>query len=138
MNREYFDPEELWRRVDHDRDLLREVAAVFAEEAPKLLARIDEGIRAGLASDVKKATHKLKGSLLQFSARSAVATAQELEGKAESGPVAGAAPLLNRLRQEIDLLVEALNAMVCGQPPAQAFSKDSRSKDSRRGTISGE
>jgi len=133
LKSEHFDPESLWRRVDHDRDLLRELVAVFAEEAPRLLARIEEGIRADLASDVKKASHKLKGSLLQFSARTAVATAQELEDKAQNCLVAGAAPLLNRLRHEVDLLREALNVMVCGQPPAQELRKDPR-----RGTISGE
>lgn len=133
MKSEHFDPVALWRRVDHDRELLRELVAVFAVEAPQLLARIEEGIRAGLVGDVKKASHKLKGSLLQFSARTAVAAAQELEEKARNGLVTGAAPLLNRLRQEIDLLREALNVMVCGQPPAQELRKDPR-----RGTISGE
>lgn len=133
MKSEHFDPEALWRRVDHDRALLRELVAVFAEEAPQLLARIEEGIRACVAGDVKKACHKLKGSLLQFSARTAVTAAQELEVKALSGPVAGAAPLLNKLRHEIDLLQEGLNAMVRGQSPPQELCKDSR-----RGTISGE
>ena len=133
MKNEHFDPESLWRRVDHDRDLLRQLVAVFAEEAPQLLARIEEGIRAGLAGDVKKASHKLKGSLLQFSARTALAAAQELEEKAQKGLIAGATPLLNRLRHEIDLLREGLNAMVCGPPPAQGLGKDSR-----RGTISEE
>lgn len=133
MKSKHFDSESLWRRVDHDRDLLRELVAVFAEETPRLLARIEDGIRAGLAGDVRKASHKLKGSLLQFSARRAVAVAQELEEKAQNGLGAGAAPLLKRLRHEIDLLREALNAIVCGPPPAQEFRKDSR-----RGTISGE
>ena len=133
MKSEHFDPVALWRRVDHDRDLLRELVAVFAEEAPQLLARIEEGIRAGLLGDVKKASHKLKGSLLQFSARTAVAAAQELEERAQNGLVAGAAPLLTRLRHEVDLLREALNVMVCGQPPVHELRKDSR-----RGTISGE
>jgi HPt (histidine-containing phosphotransfer) domain-containing protein len=133
LKSEHFDPEALWRRVDHDRDLLRELVAVFTEEAPGLLARIDEGIQAGLAGDVKKASHKLKGSLLQFSARTAVAAAQELEEKAQNGLVAGAAPLLNRLRHEIDLLREALSAMVCGNPPALELRKDPR-----RETTSGE
>ena len=132
MKSEHFDPESLWRRLDHDRDLLRELVAVFAVEAPQLLARIEEGIRAGLPGDVKKASHKLKGSLLQFSARTAVAAAQELEEKAQNGLVAGAAPLLKRLRYEIDLLRKGLNAMVGGQPSAQEFRKNSR-----RGTISG-
>ena len=133
LKSERFDAEALWGRVDHDRALLRELVAVFAEETPQLLARIEEGIKAGLAGDVKRASHKLKGSLLQFSARSAVAAAQELEVKAQSGPLAGAVPLLNSLRREIELLQEELNAMARNQAPAQELFKDSR-----RGTISGE
>ena len=132
MKSEHFDSEALWGRVDHDGALLRELVALFAEEAPRLLARIEEGIRAGLAGDVKRASHKLKGSLLQFSARSAVAAAQELEGKAQNGPLAGAAPLLHRLRHEIELLQQGLNAMVGGQAPAQKVCKDAR-----QGTTSG-
>ena len=133
LKSEHFDPESLWRRVDRDQALLRELVAVFAEEAPQLLARIEEGISAGVADDVKKASHKLKGSLLQFSARTAVAAAQELEEKAQSGPIAGIVPLLNRLRHEIELLQEGLNAMVRGQGQAQELCKDSR-----RGTNPGE
>jgi HPt (histidine-containing phosphotransfer) domain-containing protein len=126
LKSEHFDPESLWRRLDHDRSLLREVVAVFAVEAPQLLVRIEEGIRGGSAGDVKRASHKLKGSLLQFSARAAVAVAQELEEKAENGLVAGAAPLLNRLRHEIDRLREGLNAMVSGPPDGQRVRKGPR------------
>jgi HPt (histidine-containing phosphotransfer) domain-containing protein len=133
LKSEHFDPESLWRRVEHDPDLLRELVEVFAAEAPRVLARIDEGIRRGSAGDVEKASHKLKGSVLQFSARAAAAAAQELEGKAQSGSVAGAEPLLNRLRHEIDLLQGGLNAMVCDGADAQALRKNSR-----RETISGE
>lgn len=132
MNSEHFNPEALWHRVDHDRDLLRELVMVFAEEAPQLLAQIEESIKTGRADDVKKASHKLKGSLLQFSSRTAVATAQELEGTTQNRQLAGAAPLLDRLRHEIELLQEGLNAMVRGQAPAQELCKDSR-----QGTISG-
>jgi HPt (histidine-containing phosphotransfer) domain-containing protein len=130
LKSEHFDPESLWRRLDHDRGLLREVVAVFAVEAPQLLARIEEGIRGSSAGEVKRASHKLKGSLLQFYAPAAVAIAQELEEKAENGLVAGAVPLLNRLRHEIDLLREGLNAMVFGAPDVQEVRKGSR-----RGTI---
>ena len=132
LKSEHFDSVALWRRVDHNRDLLRELVAVFAEEAPRLLARIEDGIRAGVAGDVRKASHKLKGSLLQFSARTAVAATEELEERAQNGLVVDAAPLLNKLRQDVDLLREALNVMVCGAP-AQELGKDLR-----RGTVSGE
>lgn len=132
LKSEHFDVETLWRRLDHDRDLLREVVAVFAVEAPQLLARIEEGIRGGSADDVKRASHKLKGSLLQFAAGAAVVAAQELEEKAENGLVAGAAPLLDRLRHEIDLLREGLNAMVCSPPDGQKVRKGSQRETTPR------
>lgn len=122
LKSEHFDSESLWRRVDHDRELLRELAEVFAEEAPQLLARIEEGIRRGSAAEAEQAVHKLKGSLLQFSAGTAAAAAQELERTAQSGSVARAEPLLTKLRHEIDLLKEALNTMVHGNAPAQKRS----------------
>ena len=129
MKSEHFDPESLWRRLDHDQGLLREVVAVFAVEAPQLLARIEEGIRGNSAGDVKRASHKLKGSLLQFSARAAVAAVQELEEKAEKGLVAGAAPLLNRLRHEVDRLREGLNAMISGPPGAQKVRRGTNPRE---------
>lgn len=114
LKSERFDRESLWDRVDGDLDLLRELAGVFAEEVPRMLAQIEDAIQRGSASDMEKASHKIKGSVLQFSARAAAAAALELEEKGRSGSVAGAEPFLNKLRQEIDLLEEALHSMVCG------------------------
>lgn len=113
LNSERFDPESLWHRVDGDLDLLRELTQMFAEEAPQMLARIEDAINRRSAPDLRKASHKIKGSMLQFSAHAAAAAALELEEKGRCGSVAGAAPFLKTLRQEIDLLQEALRSMVC-------------------------
>ena len=114
LKSEGFDPESLWNRVDGDLDLLRELVDVFAEEAPKMLAHVQEALDHQSPSDLEKASHKLKGSVLQFSARAAAATALELEEKGRSGSLAGAEPLLNKLSQEIDLLQAVLKSMACG------------------------
>lgn len=108
-----FDPESLWKRVDGDLGLLRELTEVFAEEAPRMLARIEDAIVHGSALELKKASHQMKGSVLQFSAHAAAAAALELEEKGRRGSVAGAGPFLKTLRHEIDLLQEALRSMVC-------------------------
>jgi two-component system, sensor histidine kinase and response regulator len=113
LKSERFDPESLWNRVDRDIDLLRDLVEVFAQEAPKMLMRIEEAIGHGSASELEKASHKLKGSVLQFSASAAAATALELEEKGMLGSVAGSEPLLKKLRHEIDSLHEVLNSMVC-------------------------
>lgn len=114
LKSERFDPESLWDRVDGDLELLRELVEIFAQEGPRMLARIQEAIAHGSASDLEKASHKLKGSVLQFSARTAAAVAHDLEEIGRGGSVAGAEALLNKLRNEIDLLEGTLNSMVCG------------------------
>ena len=113
LKSERFDPESLWNRVDRDIDLLRELVEVFAEEAPKMLMRIEEAIGRGAAPELEKASHKLKGSVLQFSASAAAATALELEEKGRLGSVAGSEPLLKKLRHEVGSLQKVLNSMVC-------------------------
>jgi two-component system, sensor histidine kinase and response regulator len=114
LKSERFDPESLWNRVDGDLDLLRELVELFAEEAPRMLAEIEMAIEVGSASDLEKASHKIKGSVLQFSARAAAAIALELEENGRIGSLAGAERLLKTLRQEIDVLQQTLHAMVRG------------------------
>jgi two-component system sensor histidine kinase/response regulator len=108
-----FDPDSLWDRVDGDGDLLRDLMVLFAEQAPVMLARIEAAIHRADARELEKAGHKIKGSVLQFSAQGAAASAQQLEDLGKSGTVAGAEPLLRRLKQEIDLLAKLVNSMVC-------------------------
>jgi HPt (histidine-containing phosphotransfer) domain-containing protein len=100
--------------VDGDLDLLRDLTALFAQDAPRMLGQIEVAIRRGSATELEKASHKMKGSVLQFSAAAAAAAALELEQKGRSGSVAGADPVLNRLRDEVALLEEALQAMLSG------------------------
>jgi HPt (histidine-containing phosphotransfer) domain-containing protein len=111
LKSERFDPESLWDRVDGDMGLLRELIEVFAEEGPKMLARIDEAISHGSAPELEKASHKMKGSVLQFSAHTAAALAAELEEKGRAGSVAGAERLQAQLKQELGLLQKSLNLM---------------------------
>lgn len=109
-----FDPESLWERVDGDMELLRELLEVFTEEGPRMLARIEEAIQHGSAIELQKAAHKMKGSVLQFSATAAAAISFELEEKGKHGSVDGTASLLARLKDEIDLLWKSLNSMAYG------------------------
>ena len=93
--------------------MLRELVEVFAEEGPRMLAKIQDAITHGSAAELEKASHKMKGSVLQFSAHTAAAEALALEEKGRSGSTAGAEPILTRLRHEFELLQASLNSMVC-------------------------
>lgn len=112
LKSERIDAEALKNRVDGDLDLLRDLVALFAEEAPRLLGQIELAIQQGSAIELEKASHKMKGSVLQFSAAAAASAAHELEQKGKSGSVAGAEEMLDRLRDEIALLEEALRTML--------------------------
>jgi histidine phosphotransfer protein HptB len=109
---EHFDPDALWNRVHGDVTLLRELVDLFAAEVPGMLARIEKAIKHGLPSDLEKASHKIKGSMLQFSAHAAANIALKLEESGRIGSMAGTGNLLQNLRQEISELQQTLRAMV--------------------------
>ena len=109
---EHFDPDALWNRVHGDVTLLRELVDLFAAEVPGMLDRIEKAIKHGLPSDLEKASHKIKGSMLQFSAHAAANIALKLEESGRIGSMAGTGNLLQNLRQEISELQQTLRAMV--------------------------
>ena len=112
LKRDVFDSASLWDRIDGDLELLRDLIAAFEGESPVLLEQIELAIRRGAAVEVRKASHKIKGSVLQFSAGPAVVASQQLEEMGDTGSLSGAEEALTRLRHEIDALMEALHAMV--------------------------
>jgi histidine phosphotransfer protein HptB len=109
---EHFDQQSLWNRVAGDPELLRELVDLFAAEAPRMLARIEQAINDGSPSGLEKASHKIKGSVLQFSAHTAAAIALEMEENGRCGSITDAEALLKKLKYEVDLLQKTLRVMV--------------------------
>ncbi|HWX54163.1 MAG TPA: Hpt domain-containing protein [Verrucomicrobiae bacterium] len=107
-----FDPVSLWERVGGDMELLRELVAILAEECPGMLTRIETAVAEGNADDLQKSSHKMKGSVLQFSASEAAAFASQLEEMGRTSSLAEAPTVLARLTTEVTLLLEVLNKMV--------------------------
>lgn len=107
-----FDPDALWQRVEGDLELLRDLVAVWEQESPGMLAHIRTAIHEDDVQGLERSGHKIKGSLLQFSAGAAAAAALRLEQLGRSGTVAGAGEFFHALQREIDLLVRSLHAMV--------------------------
>ncbi len=112
LNSEGFDPQALLDRVHGDLSLLRELVDLFAAEGPAMLARIEKAIQQGSASELEKASHKIKGSMLQFSAHTAANIALQLEEIAQTGSMDGTAMLLQKLTREINVLHQTLCAML--------------------------
>ncbi len=112
LKNEQFDPDALWNRVHGDVTLLRELVVLFGAEVPVMLATIEEAIKQGSPSGLEIASHKIKGSMLQFSAHAAANIARQLEENGRISSMAGAGNLLQNLRQEISELQQTLDAMV--------------------------
>jgi len=112
LKREGFDPESLWDRIDGDVDLLRDLIDIFAKEVPGILLRIESAISQGEGTELQKASHKLKGSVLQFSASGAAAAAANLEEMGKRGAMEGAGASLTKLKSEVGSLMESLNSMI--------------------------
>lgn len=66
-------------RVGGDEELLKEIAAVFLEDYPNSLREIRTAIDSGDSSLLERSAHSLKGSVANFGARDAVASAWRLE-----------------------------------------------------------
>ncbi len=109
-----FDLESLSERIGGDMELLSELVELLNEECPSMLSEIGRAVKEGNASDLHRASHKMKGSVLQFSARKAAAIAGTLEEMGSRGSLEGAAQEYSRLEKEIASLLEALKLVVSG------------------------
>jgi two-component system sensor histidine kinase/response regulator len=107
-----FDPTSLLERVSGDRELLRELVDLFAQECPGMLSDIESAVKEGNASALQRASHKMKGSVLQFSAAGAGAIAGALEAMGKTGSLTDAAQDYLKLKVEIESLLKGLKLMV--------------------------
>jgi HPt (histidine-containing phosphotransfer) domain-containing protein len=89
-------------RVDGDVELLKEIAIIFLEDYPKVLAEIRAAIADGDAKQLEASAHTLKGSVANFGAAAVVASALRLE-------LMGRAALLERSSE----VLRALEAGLC-------------------------
>ena len=112
LKTKHFDSDALWNRVHGDVALFRELVDVFDAEVPGMLAEVEKAIKHGSPSNLEKASHKIKGSMLQFSAPAAANIALQLEENGRIGSMASTGSLLQNLRQETSELQQTLHAMV--------------------------
>ena len=92
--------------------MLRELVELFSDQYPALLKNVEAAIQQRSFADVQKFSHKIKGSLLQFSATRAAATAARLETLGKNQSLEDAGQMLSELREEIAGLMKALHLMI--------------------------
>jgi two-component system, sensor histidine kinase and response regulator len=106
-----FDPQALWDRLGGDMELLRELVEIFLGECPGLLRDIAAAIREGSFDDVRKFSHKLKGSALQFSGKGVAAVAASLEKMGQAKSLRGADQVFSDLEHEVAVLSQSLQSI---------------------------
>ncbi|HEX6504052.1 MAG TPA: response regulator [Terriglobales bacterium] len=105
-------PAQALEQLDGDENLLREIATIFFDEAPKLLARLREGIGAHNSELVERTAHSLKGQLAYLGATSASQKSRELEDIGHRGEFTRAARVLEELEKEIAAVIEGMRQAV--------------------------
>jgi len=99
-------------RIGNDETLLREVADIFLEETPKLLARLQQALVARDTAALERAAHSLKGELAYFGSMAAD-QAREVMGR--ENDLAETPGMVMRLEAEVASLMEAVRRDVRGK-----------------------
>jgi signal transduction histidine kinase/CheY-like chemotaxis protein/HPt (histidine-containing phosphotransfer) domain-containing protein len=92
-----------------DPALAKEVAEAFLEQTPQLLAQLRTSLAQRDGHTLGRSAHTLRGSLLIFTADTAVAAAQELETRASCGDWPALDALVDRLEQEVVRIEAAIS-----------------------------
>jgi len=96
-------------RLGGDRELLGELYAAFAEDAPGKFRDLEAAVTAGDMSQVMKRAHSLKGSAAAVGANQCRAIAVELEARAEGDERGAVQQLLDRLKDEMDQVLALIH-----------------------------
>jgi two-component system sensor histidine kinase/response regulator len=106
------DRQGLLNRVNGDHELLREIATLFAEDTPVMLAQIKQAIRSRNAAEIERSGHRLKGALKNLGAKTAADLAFELECQGRERQLDGVDKIFGKLEQEIPRLHAELEALL--------------------------
>jgi two-component system, sensor histidine kinase and response regulator len=105
------DLEQALERTGGDRELLAEVAQMCLDDIPGMLGDIRDSLSHQDAQAVRKAAHKLKGSLVALAADDASEAAHSIEMMGAEGHLDRAAEALAALEGEIEKIRPALAAI---------------------------
>lgn len=102
---------EALERVEGDIELLKELAELFLQECPRMLAEIEHAIAAGDPQALQHAAHTLKGSVSNFAASRAAEASLVLEKMGRQQNLVGAAAAFSTLQHELTRVNPALETL---------------------------
>ena len=105
-----FDHEELLARVENDRELLRDLLAIFKEDFPRQLLALREAVDAKDGNRLATAAHTLRGMLSNLAASQAAATAARLEQMGRKNETLGFQEAFGVFENDVNKLLPQLDA----------------------------
>jgi HPt (histidine-containing phosphotransfer) domain-containing protein len=112
----FLDAASLMQHVGGDRELLREIIAIFLSTVPQMLTDIRSAVVSGDSQKVEQAAHALRGSARNFFSASVEQAAQALETMGRNRDLADARSAFGRLAAAVDKLCSLLESMRRGEP----------------------
>ena len=100
---------ELLERVDNDRELLRELLALFKEDFPRTIRSLEAAVSSGDLKNSGSLSHTLKGMLSNLGGARAAAAAARLEELACAGEIAALRGAFDALEREAGRLLPELD-----------------------------
>jgi CheY-like chemotaxis protein len=110
-SRSVFDRNLALARVDGDEALLADLARLFLDESPNMLAALQTALAENDAARLERAAHSLKGAVSTFAARDAVDAALKLERLGRAGDLEEAPQACDALESQLERLRIALQAL---------------------------
>lgn len=101
---------DLLSRVDNDRELLRELLAIFKEDFPKYLQALKDAVALQDMKQTAMVSHTLKGMLLNLSVTRAASAAAQVEESAQQGETISVQTALAAFELEVQGLVGEVEA----------------------------
>ncbi len=105
------DRKTLWKRLDGDRELLRELLEGYRGCCPEVVAELREGVTRQDSKLVQRAAHQLKGMVSSLAATNAFSTARDLERSGQASDFTQAPDILAKLEvalREVDAELECI------------------------------
>ena len=101
------------RRAEGDVTLLADMARIFLEDYPRLIANIRAAVANGTPKEIENAAHELKGCLGSFAAHRGFAAAEKLEILGRTGSVTEAPAAAALVEAELRQLAPAMERLIC-------------------------
>ncbi|MGM0596139.1 MAG: response regulator [Myxococcota bacterium] len=98
----------LKKRFGQDKQLLKELVDIFAEDKNKYLQKIEEAIVNKDGETLQKYSHAIKGAISNFEAEKAQFLAQLLEKSGKHKTFKQGLPILNKFKNEIDAFMKEI------------------------------